>query len=424
MPVVVVNQENTVQVFSDGAKGQVGDPGTDGVGFEQASLLALANPLVHLFKTNKIVQTLVQELSWDRASEGAFIDRNGRYFLAPADEFREEKEGFLFEIGITNYCLHSTRYDDPVWIKQVGGTGVATVTPDVGLSPAGTTDADRVQLTIGGSTSLSDSASIRQLVTVPADDTYTGSVWIKSNTGVPQDVVIELDGSSDILTVGVEWQKIEKTAAVTGTADFIPIRARGSQTQDVDVLVWVSQIERNAFSTSAVITSTVSASRNNDIVIAQAYQNIPNSNQPQSIACQVTVPVFFAGANMIWSIGDLSADYRLYLNGAGDGTAEIRADWYPSAGFAINNPIDLQVSNTLNILMVFDGAEGILYLDGVEVGRDTGTQAGDDSNLTSPISFAQQSGFGSFLKRCHIKDFRIYDFALSAEQAALLHGGP
>jgi len=73
----------------------------------------LSNPLVHLFKKNKLVDTLSGNLSWTRDSGKTYIDRTGVLRYSPSPY-------------ATNLCLHSENFGDATWVKSIT-VGTSTI---------------------------------------------------------------------------------------------------------------------------------------------------------------------------------------------------------------------------------------------------------------------------------------------------------
>ena len=125
----------------------------------------------------------------------------------------------LVELVPYNLLTYSQEFDNADWSKiQGSGGSLPIVTANYGISPDGTQNAERIQLT---RTSASGSYSyVYQAFTATIGQPYTWSVWLKSLSGTPS-VALTYKGSgsySNIVTLTNEWERYEFTTNATGTA--------------------------------------------------------------------------------------------------------------------------------------------------------------------------------------------------------------
>jgi hypothetical protein len=186
------------------------------------------------FALNFLTGALDSGVTFTRGSNATLVDSTGRITYAPA-----------------NLLLQSQTFDNASWTKQ--GLGVATaptVTANAGLAPDGTMTADRVQFSLNGGTTLSDSSQIVQGVTF-ADGTYIFSVWLKSNTGSNQTVILlNVNSGGPAETVTTEWTRFTRVVSTAASASNAGVRIRGTVTgATADVLMWGAQIEQVTYQT-------------------------------------------------------------------------------------------------------------------------------------------------------------------------------
>lgn len=103
MPVSAIDEPTKVIITPDGKKGDPGQDGTDGQGFNQVRKSQLDNPLVWLYKNNDLVSIINGLLTVDRPVGGNYTDIYGVVQAADPDEPREESEGWL----VTNDETHT-----------------------------------------------------------------------------------------------------------------------------------------------------------------------------------------------------------------------------------------------------------------------------------------------------------------------------
>jgi hypothetical protein len=183
-----------------------------------------------------LVGPLDPRVTFSRGSNATMIDGTGRIVYAPA-----------------NLLTYSQEFENAAWSKEAQGVGVPpTVTANAGIAPDGTTTADRVQLSLGGGTTGSD---ISQLVQVPtyAIGTYVFSVWVRSNTGSDQQILLlNFNSQGSVETATTEWQRFTRLVSVSiATPSSAGIRLRGAVTaQTADILIWGAQLEPVTYQTT------------------------------------------------------------------------------------------------------------------------------------------------------------------------------
>jgi hypothetical protein len=174
-------------------------------------------------------------------------------------------KGLLIEESRANLILHSQAFDNPVWSKLVGGTGVTPVVTGGYPAPDGTNTAYRIQLNRGAGNTSSDYSLLRQ-AQANNSTPKTRSIFIKSNTGASQTVSLVATLSSEIVTATTEWTRVNGTsnsgAVQIDIANYGPL----GTTRDVDIIVWGAQMEFGAAPpTSYIPTTTTALTRNADV---------------------------------------------------------------------------------------------------------------------------------------------------------------
>lgn len=166
-----VTAETNASGFADDAEQSAIDAAASAASVDWLAIRysKLDNPLTHVLKRNKLVETLSGALTWARATNATYIDRYGVLQTAAIDEPREEVDGWLIEgpstnlflnsaVGVTQAITISNGQDYTVSMREGagsitlsgGGTGVVTLGSDVTFTASSTS----VVLTVSGQAGL------------------------------------------------------------------------------------------------------------------------------------------------------------------------------------------------------------------------------------------------------------------------------
>jgi hypothetical protein len=150
-------------------------------------------------------------------------------FTRATTKTRINKKG---EIEAVPYNLleYSEQFENAVWVKGVPGS----VAGNQGISPIGTTTADRLVFTGNSSDSLTSSAVLKVGVT------YNFSVWIKSNTGSNQNFKFSINDSTTRVTT-TEWKRFNYTFTCSNVSEKIGI-IPNVLNDTLNVLIWGAQL--------------------------------------------------------------------------------------------------------------------------------------------------------------------------------------
>jgi len=229
---------------------------------------------------------LDSQVNFSRTSEGTYFDADGVLQTADpgdarfdCDPITGESLGLLCEETRTNLLQWNTDLTNAVWTTIAIGTGVEPVlTPNYALAPDGSMSAARLVCDRGSGNTLSDLSSWRQVVPGLANPhDATVSVWVKSNTGVNQEIYFRNTSAPAQKTVTTEWTLITNTfEGQTNTQDIWQIGSRGTVNANniVDILIWRPQFELAKFASSTIATEGEPVTREID------YPRITLSTNP------------------------------------------------------------------------------------------------------------------------------------------------
>jgi len=182
----------------------------------------------------------------------------GRRVFNPLSLFANGEPGVWFDHTDSanldwrrNLLTFTEQFDNAAWVKQTAGAGSApVVTANAALAPDGTMTADRVVFTLPSGAVVGDISQLIQNFNFTAT-THTGSIYIKSNTGLPQNIVVLLQNSQvATVTATTEWQRVSGSRLTSAVSSNFGLRARGTFTADtVDLLVWGAQLELGSTAT-------------------------------------------------------------------------------------------------------------------------------------------------------------------------------
>lgn len=229
------------------------------------------------------------------------------------DPITLECRGLLVEETRTNLITYSSTFDNAVWVKLVGGTGITPVVTPGYPAPDGTNTAYRVQLNRGAGNTGSDFTSLRN--NRPENTlTKVRSIYIKSNTESSQTVSLIATRSDNIVTATTSWTRVAGAATTATQLDIANYGPLGT-TRDVDIIVWGAQLETGAFPTSYIPTVASQVTRNADVATITGT-NFSDFWQASKGGAQVqAIPSTVSGIRPLVQYDDGTANNIIALRG-------------------------------------------------------------------------------------------------------------
>ena len=400
----------------------------------QGAIGNINSPLLDLPLNNSLAMKQgVGSVTFSRDTKATYIDRYGVLQSADIDEPRFEKDGLLIEGSSTNLLTYSEEFDNDDWSKTQ-----CTITENDTIAPDGTNTADK----LAPSSDDDDYALIGQRYStdVKKDDTYSVSVFVKKGnadkitlnayfkdeTGYNFSFTFSTETASSsnmkVQKIANGWYRLSYKVVATEDNDDAYVAARvwgigrdvDGTTDDYNY-VWGFQLEKLPFATSYIPTADSAVTRDGDVCKVDAKDNIPLLD---NVAFSMAFNTFCVNTDdyhnytRVFEVAGTearitsSSSGSLYGQVGGSGTVY---------GFGDIPRVSMQTAILISTNSSVDGAKnGVLF-------NDTETA----SNIVPsglPIFLGTNEGGTSQLFG-HIKNFKIYDKALSPIEIQLLSGG-
>lgn len=352
---------------------------------------------------------------FDRASGATRVNKDGLIEVVGSNEpridFLNDTDGaLLLEPSRSNLVPYSNGFDNAAWNKSFIGIGsVPVVTANQGLAPDGTFTADRIVLNLNGGVTSGDGSFLSETVTVSSGAAVSLSIYLKSNTGLTQNLIVweAFTGAAISCVVTNEWQRFNVIATVPSTSSGLNFGLRNAFGVTVDntadILSWGAQIEEGSYATSYIPTQGSSVTRvNEDIALTLPDDASFNSSNGFSLYGEV-----------LTNGGDGSSPMALQVNGNTGyfGFGHNSATWRARINNGTVNELYTSSASILSVgklALSFSSSGFSMYANGTSfAGGNT-----DMSAITSSDSVIFRDNteeFGSM----RIKDLRLYNTRLS-----------
>jgi hypothetical protein len=380
--------------------------------YDKASLVHIPSGVKSGTLYNVLPNTADGDFDFSRGSTGTRVNKDGlietvaigvpRLNYPLLDGVVQDCPTLLLEPSRQNYTAYSAQFDNSYWAKATSDTTAnPTVTANVGTSPDGGLNADRVQLTAppnnewavvkrdGLNTGATVGSKLQQSLYLKAYDS--------SQVGKNVDVYM-YDFSNTVYktvykyTLTADWQRVVVEHTITGASTSTNIqfafgKARstvGGSTQSesaTDFLVWGAQLEKGTYPTSYIPTSGSTETRSADA----ANGAEATFNDSEGVLYANVADFYDSTTSRVISISDGTLNNRVFFkfytvsNG-------IEATLISSSG-GTNPQITTTTSDTSNynkIALKYSSNGFNLWANGFELGTDTVTNL---PNNLSDLSF-------------------------------------
>jgi len=354
--------------------------------------------------------------TFDRSTSATRVNKEGLIEVVsnnePRIDFLNDSNGaLLLEPSRTNLVPYSEDFSNAAWNKSFIGIGsVPVVTANQGLAPDGTFTADRIVLNLNGGVTSGDGSFLSETVTVSSGATVSLSIYLKSNTGLIQNLIVweAFTGASTSCVVTNEWKRFNLMATVPSTSSGLNFGLRnafGVTVDDTaDILAWGAQLEEGSYATSYIPTQGSIGTR-----VAESCNGAGNNqvfNDSEGVLFVEISALFNDTATKTISISDGTTSNKIelfyfngnsiYINLTSSGVSQ---------GF-LSQVIDIE--NNAKVAYSYKLNDTALWINGVEVSTDITANMPIGLN---ELNFSNGTGFNFFYG--NTKQIKYFNTALT-----------
>lgn len=361
-----------------------------------------------------------------RASKGTRVRKDGLLEevgdgtddIPRLDWYNDQCPSLLLEPQRTNHAINNTAMH--TYSAVSGSSPNPTLTSNYEIAPDGTKTATRLQASVTGS----NYSLIEFPTTTTGNGTYFGSVWVKSNTGVNQDISFYGNASSTTKhTITPQWTRINVSATRgASTSKFIYLGTNPnahSTSADIDISVWGGQVEVDCFYASSTIIDNdgTATTREVDKCTDAGDANLLNITEGTIYLYVNNYGQPLNSYNNITLSDNSSSDFiRFQFQASTPTFGTIRITVWNGSTQADYTIADVTENQKNKIAISFKENEFKIYFNGVLKNTDT---SGVVPTGFEEFNFASEFGTSRFFEG-KVYDARIYDRVLTQSELETL----
>jgi hypothetical protein len=270
----------------------------------------------------------------------------------------------LLEKQSTNLNLYSQDLTNAAY-PTGGSGGTVTTTANYGISPDGTQNATRIQ--ISRTTGAGSYAEIYQRVSVTVGTTYTLSFYAKSLSGTPTLITTFNDGYFNEVTFSTDWVRYTYTFVATGAFgsgfNLLTYTPFTNTSASADLLVWGVQLEASSYPTSYIPTTSSSATRVADACFKTGISSLIGQTEGVIFADFNFIP---HDSQVIVSIEDWVASSKVINIGSPSNTA-ITAQVFSGSNIFVGTFSSAVIGQRYKCALAYKASDFAFYVNGTQV---------------------------------------------------------
>jgi len=240
-------------------------------------LYAISNPQFSIDNVS-IKEVTDADFDFTRSTTATRVNERSLIETVAANIPRIDFTGGTGSILLEPQRTNQTTNSDNIHLlpNGTGGDGAVTSTANYAISPEGTQSATRIVASATGSGYAVKSST----AVTSTSGSYSGSVWLKSNTSQNQTIAFYGRNSSiNSVEITTNWQRYEFTGS--GSTNFCNVGVYPviNSITSVDFLAWGMQIEHGSYATSLIHTSGSAVTRSADAANNAGNSDLINSTE-------------------------------------------------------------------------------------------------------------------------------------------------